>query len=224
FKHNNNKYYFTGKSNFEKELVQGQNFDSITNTLSINLVMAGDGSESLISNLYKKKITDLRSFGSEILKVSEDFQEMKWIDTSLKDSIMDYECQVYELDFRGRHYIAYVTSEIEERYNFGPWKFNGFDGVPLLIYDTEKKLEWEIVNIERLSDKELSEYASEIENRQQELREVNLQDFMYVYDRTNGGMTLTKGYPVLGPDFIEENPKEKFKRGGLELVFEWEDK
>lgn len=223
FKYDSNKYFFTGKSFFKENLIQKEEFDSITNTRSINLVSAGDGSESLITNIFEKKLTENRSFGNDILKVKEYFQEMKWIDSSRRDSIMNYECKIFELDFRGRHYIAYVASELEKDYSFGPWKFNGFEGVPLLIYDTENKLRWEVFNIKRLSKQELSEYAKEIENRQQKLREVDIQYFMELYDMTDGGMTFAKGYPNLGSDFKKVKDKKQYKRRGLELVFEWEE-
>ena len=222
FNFNSKKYFFTGKSFFKEELLRKDSFDISTNTRSINLVSVGDGSESLIADFYKKTIYQKRSIGNDILTVKDYFQEMEWIDTGKNDSIFNYPCKIFKVSFRGRDYLAHVTSKIERDNSLGPWKFNGFSGIPLLIYDTENKLRWEILKVDRMSYQKLEKYANDIENKQKKLKEVSIEYFVNLYDMTNGGMTLARGYPYLGSDFEKQKSKKKFKRKGLELIYEWE--
>lgn len=223
FEYNDKKYYFTSKSNFKETITKRDVFNRVTNTRSIEIVSAGDGSESLVANNINNSLFEIRSLGNELLKSKEYLDEMNWIDTGRKDFVLNYECKIYEINFRGRHYFAHVNSEIDETYQYGPWKFNGFKGVPLLIYDSENKLKWEITKIDIKNTNDLIKLATQVEENLNKVREISLQQFMKLYDNSNGGMTLTEGYPILGSDFKKKDDTMEFKRKGLELTFEWEE-
>lgn len=59
-----------------------------------------------------------------------------------------YNCEKATLNFRGRDYIAYYTTEIPV--SFGPWKFKNLPGLILLIYSNTGivNYSWKVKNIE----------------------------------------------------------------------------
>jgi GLPGLI family protein len=61
-------------------------------------------------------------------------------------TIKEYLCQKATCEFKGRHYIAWFTSDIP--INQGPWKFNGLPGLIMRIYDSNYLFIFECVKIE----------------------------------------------------------------------------
>jgi GLPGLI family protein len=55
--------------------------------------------------------------------------------------IADYKCLKAEMDFRGRHYIAWFTPDIP--ISNGPWKLQGLPGLILDAYDKNKEVRFE---------------------------------------------------------------------------------
>lgn len=76
------------------------------------------------------------NFSNQELLVKENFKPFNW--EILKDTkkIGNFVCQKATTSFRGRNYTAWFTKEIPVP--FGPWKFNGLNGLILEVYDTDK--------------------------------------------------------------------------------------
>lgn len=69
------------------------------------------------------------------LLVKEDAFTWKW---DIKDEIKKigkFNCQKATIEFRGRVYTAWFTTEIPVP--FGPWKFQGLSGLILEVYDND---------------------------------------------------------------------------------------
>ncbi len=63
-----------------------------------------------------------------------------------KKEILGYNCSSATTTFRGRKFKAYYTDELYK--NFGPWKFNGLNGLILKIESEDGLYEFEAVNID----------------------------------------------------------------------------
>lgn len=73
-------------------------------------------------------------FDKELL-VKEDSFEWQWNLSEEIKKIGGFECQKATIDFRGRTYTAWFTTQIPVP--FGPWKFQGLSGIILEIYDAD---------------------------------------------------------------------------------------
>lgn len=83
-----------------------------------------------------------------ILRYEEKPAEFKWILLPETDSLLGYVCQKAEMDFKGRHYMAWYSPDIA--LNAGPYKFGGLPGLILKIEDTSGDYRWEMEGIERV--------------------------------------------------------------------------
>lgn len=63
------------------------------------------------------------------------------------DSIMGYDCSKATVEFAGRIYTAWFTTEIP--LPFGPYKFGGLPGLILKVEDAEQQFVWEAIGFER---------------------------------------------------------------------------
>ncbi|MDG5493012.1 GLPGLI family protein [Psychroserpens sp. SPM9] len=219
FKFKGDKYFFTTKSDF-KDKLEDSHYDSIGNHRFINLKSAGNGRQYELTSINKSLHFESRVIGNMIVKTKEELLKMKWRETDIEKTIMNQKCRLYETEFRGRTYNAYVALEL--KYDFGPWKFNGFKGVPMLIYDSENKLKWELSSIKNYDSEQLLSFAQNVIQELNSLREMNLTDFVELSDQTKGGMYLAKNYPNLPSDFQKSKNEDEPVRKGLELIYEWE--
>ncbi len=76
-------------------------------------------------------------YGEEFV-VEEDNLIMNWNLENDTKIIGKYLCNKANVDFRGRSYIAWYTTEIPVSY--GPWKFAGLPGLILEIYDDANEI------------------------------------------------------------------------------------
>jgi len=76
------------------------------------------------------------NFSNTELLVKENFKPFKWEILGDTKKIGKFTCQKATTTFRGRLYTAWFTKEIPVP--FGPWKFNGLNGLILEVYDTDK--------------------------------------------------------------------------------------
>lgn len=70
---------------------------------------------------------------------------LSWILKDEYKTISDYKCQKATVNFRGRSYEAWFTTEIPLPY--GPWKLGGLPGLILEVYDLSKEVSFTVENI-----------------------------------------------------------------------------
>lgn len=78
---------------------------------------------------------------------TEDTPVQEWTITSHRKDIGEYECNLAECDFRGRHYYAWYAEDIPMPY--GPWKLGGLPGLIVSAYDSDHQYEYSMVSIEQ---------------------------------------------------------------------------
>lgn len=82
----------------------------------------------------KTTVTDI--VGVSHIRYEEENLSQEWVVTDSLRQILGYMCQKAECDFRGRHYVAWFSTEIPV--GDGPWKFGGLPGLILEVYDSNK--------------------------------------------------------------------------------------
>lgn len=141
-------------------------------------------SENNLNSFFARKNNEYylsdKTFSKRVLIKDEPTQI--WEKTSETKQILGYNCNSATTLFRGRKYKAYYTKEILP--TFGPWKFNGLDGLILQIASddnqysftaTKINLDKSEINIEFITknikeksfinwDEFTSEYKREVDN------------------------------------------------------------
>jgi len=129
-----------------------------TINLPLNDVAVCQGYE--IFNYYhenKSKVTNRMPFSNNIYVYEENLSAPQWKIDDESAKILGFNCQKAETTFKGRHYIAWFSSEIPS--NSGPWKLRGLPGLILKVSDIQKHYVFECVGISRLKSKEpIKEY------------------------------------------------------------------
>ena len=115
--------------------------------------------------------------------VKDSMNIFKWKINNTKKEILGYSCQQAIVNYRGRNYTAYFTSEIP--FQTGPWKFYGLPGLILQVESddgvlklnaTKININKEKINIENpFTNIELkpitwNEYIIEYNNKHKELK------------------------------------------------------
>lgn len=100
---------------------------------------------------HKEKTASIKyrlPMGSGVLKYSDTLPKIDWrFITDTTRNVIGYECQLAECDFRGRHYLAWFTTELPLPY--GPYKFGGLPGLILQMQDSEGQFVWTAKGFER---------------------------------------------------------------------------
>lgn len=78
----------------------------------------------------------------------EPVPDLKWELSTKSKTIMGYNCQSAIVDFRGRVFEAWYTTDIP--LGFGPWKFQGLPGLILEVIDTKKEFRFVATRIEQV--------------------------------------------------------------------------
>ena len=95
----------------------------------------------------KMTVTDAIRNDSFIYQDTLNAQYWQVIDST--KTILGYECQKAESDFRGRRWTAWFSPDIPV--NNGPWKLGGLPGLILEAYDVGKHYYFSIVGIESVT-------------------------------------------------------------------------
>lgn len=155
--------------------VVGYNFRNINSELKYELILSENGNSEwrMIVNARGDSI-DSEDFSKSVFNYNNSYYltdktiskkvevidepEMIWTTGSTeKTEILGYDCLTATTTFRGRSYKAYYT--VNDKHRFGPWKFNGLNGMILKIesddglysFDaTEIKLDEEKFNSKKL--------------------------------------------------------------------------
>lgn len=195
----------TSKPNKPNEIVNNDNDDSVfyftPSGKNITLVYK-DYKESW---LYSKKDIAFKYF---IVKDSLDIFNWK-IEDETKE-ILGYTCQLAKVNFRGRNYKAWFTTELPQG---GPWKYDGLPGMILEMKTENQFVSFEAVTIERKKIK-----FKKIVNPFKDKPSLSWQEFKSLYKEkaialskystdsgNEGGMIM----PRIGIErYIEENDKD----------------
>jgi GLPGLI family protein len=86
----------------------------------------------------KGKLFFRENFLNNIMLVKETKKKWDWTLIDKTKKIGNFNCQKATINFRGRKYIAWYSTEIPV--NFGPWKFQGLPGLILELYDEDKAI------------------------------------------------------------------------------------
>ncbi len=79
---------------------------------------------------------------------SDSVLELSWeLSSEESSNILGYECNKATVDFAGRSYTAWFTSDLP--LPFGPYKFGGLPGLIIKIEDAEKQFVWEVIGFEK---------------------------------------------------------------------------
>jgi len=219
FNYDSNVYYNTSKTVF-LENMERLTTDEVTGIPNINLFSAGDGTENNVSFFKEHRHFGTYSLGNEVIGTEETLLLQKWEPTGKNKNVNGRDCIEMKADFRGRTYLALVDLSVP--INFGPWKFNNFPGLPVLIYDTENKLKWTLTQIKKESQENIISFIEKQEVYLKSLKKLTLKEYVNLYDETGDGHSLI--VTKLPRDYKREKSSKKRKRGGLELKFEWETK
>jgi GLPGLI family protein len=86
--------------------------------------------------------------------VKESMPFFNWKLESETKKIGNYQCNKAALDFRGRSYIFWYTTEIPTQ--FGPWKFFGLPGLIIKIESTDKSILFQLTKLEYVEYEKLA--------------------------------------------------------------------
>lgn len=89
-------------------------------------------------NKLKDSIYLREKMPDEYIITKENAPKINWHISSDTLTILGHVCTLAEADFRGRHYLAFFTTEIPVV--AGPWKFIGLPGLVLLIQDDRNQV------------------------------------------------------------------------------------
>lgn len=169
------------------------------------------------SELRKPEIIlNIKSSNNSKIIVKDILPEWNWKLVEGTKTIGDYKCSKATIEFRGRNYEAYYTSEIPLAY--GPYKFRGLPGVILQISsvggDLENFFSWTAQEIKFPVSITYDDLPAIIQDNPQSLKE-------YVISYDNSIVARQKASQSRLPKDIKVE-RSTIKRTGIELIYEWE--
>ena len=82
-------------------------------------------------------------------KYEDETGALPWQISNITDTVSSYSCQKATLNFRGRDYGAWFTTDIP--ISDGPWKFTGLPGLILKVKDTHGLFVFKLIGLQQLS-------------------------------------------------------------------------
>ena len=79
------------------------------------------------------------------LQYEDRFDKFNWQLEEGMDTIATYSCQKATLNFRGRKYIAWFTTDIPT--SEGPWKFSGLPGLIVKVEDSDQLFSFKMIGL-----------------------------------------------------------------------------
>ncbi len=96
------------------------------------------GNSFVFKDLIKRDIYSILRISMKPFLVKDSMSIFNWkIENEFKE-IIGYKCQKATVNYRGRNYIAFFTTEIP--FQNGPWKFCNLPGLILEVYSTDNVL------------------------------------------------------------------------------------
>lgn len=125
-------------------------------------------------NLATSLITD--EFSTSYKFIVSDERPMDWKLTSEKITIGEYDCQKAEIDFAGRHWIAWFTEKIP--FHDGPYKFRNLPGLIVRIEDSKRYHIFQLENVKKINNESI--YDDKL-NKGTKIRNLDRQEFIKFY-------------------------------------------
>lgn len=218
FKRNNKIHYNTTKSVFLEDLKDfiESNDEGIP---EIN-VRNGVRYENVITDIKKNILSRVTSAGRGPVQVQETIVQQKWKSTGVKKKVNGRDCIELVANFRGRKYIAYVDLKVP--FYYGPWKLTNFPGLLVSVKDSKNQLSWTLLSVKNTSVNEIDNFVKKQEEYFNKAPIMSLKDFVPLYDASKGG-TISLASSRLPRGYKRENSSRVWKRGGMELKYEWEE-
>lgn len=98
---------------------------------------------------HKITVLDYVNAIGDRFKYEDETGVLPWQISNVTDTVSSYSCQKATLNFRGRDYIAWFTTDIPV--SDGPWKFAGLPGLILKVEDTEELFVFKLIGLQQLS-------------------------------------------------------------------------
>nr|WP_298002710.1 GLPGLI family protein [uncultured Flavobacterium sp.] len=177
-----------------------------------NLINSADYTMSVAKNINQRYVKNVNShlilfedFAKKAYLIKDTFPNFNWQILNNKKIVNDLECVKAIGEYRGRKFEVWFTYEIPLSY--GPWKFCGLPGLIVEAKSTDDKYSFIATKIEKKY--ELIDLPS-AENKIVTLKEfINIREEFY-----NGTLVSSRDTRV---------ERIKMPRGGLELIYEWEE-
>jgi GLPGLI family protein len=152
------------------------NLKELSNNSIIVPAPADDYFSEIIINRTKGLLTENlfeRRAIKKFFAVDESIPSMNWELLEETKRIGNYECKKARVDFRGRSYTAFYTTQIPV--SLGPWKFNGLPGLILEVVDSQGVFKWFMKSV-------IYPYKDDIEiepalARSKKFKNISYQDF-----------------------------------------------
>lgn len=174
------------------------------------------GKKTIFSSLENNIIHIIMPYkGNKTYFVKDETLNIDWkLEPNETLNISGYECRKASLNFRGRKYIAYYTTEIP--ISFGPWKFKNLPGLILYIYSNTGTM-----NYSWKAKKIIYPYTGINKNIMwnNDKKTITLQEYVAIKEAArNKRRKIIDSRTSQGSKLI----KTSIKRLGLELEYEWE--
>lgn len=193
------------------KVTQDENEDS---TIQVFSFVDGGDTSTLIYNKDENTISQRFLDKGKPIVIIDNGVDFDWQLTEDTKTIHDFKCTKATLNFRGRQFVAWFTSDIPV--SFGPWKFHGLPGLILEVYDIDDLFSWSATLIQYpvKLDKNLEKFDDD-----QNLRTISLRTYLeeQTESRRDQEKMLYSKLPK-GSHAVESKTENK----GIELVYEWE--
>ncbi len=163
----------------------------------------------VVKDFQKKEFQKLEYISTNLFRLDYEFQN-SWKLLTEKKQILTYKCSSASIDFGGRTWIAWYTSQIPIQ--DGPWKFEGLPGLILEINSKDNEYSFKLSSIEKTNDfKSIpSNIVSNFNSKENQL------DYKrkLLLDPTMGTKTSNSGFMAkayFNGEEITERDRDKFR-------------
>ncbi|MDD2436077.1 MAG: GLPGLI family protein [Massilibacteroides sp.] len=102
-----------------------------------------DRSKGIITSIYN-------SFVDNFMVEQKTAEFQQWQIPEETDTVFGYSCQKAVVDYAGRNYTAWFTTEIP--INDGPWEFHGLPGLILKVSDSDGNFQYLAIGLQQYGD------------------------------------------------------------------------
>lgn len=150
--HFENKSYFFNETKFKLDSI----YDKVTveylrTGISPNVSLKYELNFGVYKNFSKQELYEIQNINSRNYIYNIDFKKLDWKIVDEEKIIHDYICKKATVDFGGRIWEAWFTTQIP--INDGPYKFFGLPGLILEIYDVQNHYHFLPVRISKIDEK-----------------------------------------------------------------------